>query len=216
MIQTSSLKSLIRYKLKDNNEVSFSDYDILQAINEVLRYVNQYYINTDFMERLYRFDEDEYNKNIDKENEALDESDENEDAVKQEHIDFCKDGVPFPDDFLSMQRIVDAKNGAELTPCETIRPPRHGEYKVLGNKIYLGTKCADMIYNAVFVAIDNIDTGEIDLPNIFMDVLTKLACMILQNNPDTDVMREAAESALQAVIPLRRYVHVEKRMPFIC
>lgn len=48
MITAAELKRLVRYKAGDNNEVKYSDYDVLQAINEVLRYINQYYINSDF------------------------------------------------------------------------------------------------------------------------------------------------------------------------
>ena len=34
MITAAELKRLVRYKAGDNNEVKYSDYDVMQAINE--------------------------------------------------------------------------------------------------------------------------------------------------------------------------------------
>ena len=82
MITAKSLKQLIRYKLGDNNEVQYSDYDILQAINEVLRYVNQYYINSDFLEKVQHYRQDEMNAEIDEYNASLSTDPSDETAEK--------------------------------------------------------------------------------------------------------------------------------------
>lgn len=37
MIAVTELVRLIRFKQKDNNEIKFSDYDIIQALNECIR-----------------------------------------------------------------------------------------------------------------------------------------------------------------------------------
>ena len=41
MIPAKTVLRLVRYKQKDNNEIKFSDYDILNAMNEALRYIVQ-------------------------------------------------------------------------------------------------------------------------------------------------------------------------------
>lgn len=262
MITAKSLKSLIRYKLKDNNEVTYSDYDILQALNEVLRYVNQYYLNTDFLEKVIHYRQDDMNREIDEYNAKLanmkPDPDEDETAVDvkphtgndsddsdgdddtgdedvpattteptkptkptepalepKEHIDMAITGVDLPDDFLTVVRVVSGR-GRDLHPGDAIRPPRWDEYKIYQNKLYTGVKDVDMLYNAAFNEFDNLEDSTVDLPVVFKDTLVKLACMILQNNADADVMQDAAEEALATVLPLRRYANAEKRMPFIC
>ena len=218
MITAKSLKQLIRYKLGDNNEVQYSDYDILQAINEVLRYVNQYYINSDFLEKVQHYRQDDMNTEIDEYNASLstDPSDETaEKPTPKEHIDMPITGVDLPDYFLTLVRIVDG-HGRDLHPGDAIRPPRWDEYKIFHNKLYAGVKDVDMLYNAAFLSITDLDTGKIDLPAVFLDSLCKLACMVLTQTPDGDTMQQAVEAALANVVPMRKYANTEKRMPFIC
>ena len=218
MITAKSLKQLIRYKLGDNNEVQYSDYDILQAINEVLRYVNQYYINSDFLEKVQHYRQDDMNREIDEYNASLstDPSDETaEKPTPKEHIDMPITGVDLPDDFLTLVRIVDG-HGRDLHPGDAIRPPHWDEYKIFRNKLYAGVKDVDMLYNAAFLSITDLDTGTVELPAVFLDVLCKLSCMVLTQTPDGDTMQQAVEAALANVVPMRKYANTEKRMPFIC
>lgn len=218
MITAKSLKQLIRYKLGDNNEVQYSDYDILQAINEVLRYVNQYYINSDFLEKVQHYRQDDMNREIDEYNASLSTDPSDETAVKptqKEHIDMPITGVDLPEDFLTLVRIVDG-HGRDLHPGDAIRPPRRDEYKIFRNKLYAGVKDVDMLYNAAFLSITDLDTGTVELPAVFLDVLCKLSCMVLTQTPDGDTMQQAVEAALANVVPMRKYANTEKRMPFIC
>lgn len=218
MITAAELKRLIRYKAGDNNEVTYSDYDVLQAINETLRYVNQYYLNSDFLEKVEHYRQDDLNKAIDEYNASLttDTSDETATApTPKEHIDMRFTGVDLPDDFLSLVRVVDSR-GHDLHTCDAIRPPRWDEYKILQNKLYAGVKDVDMLYNAAFLSITSLDDGKIELPRVFLDALCKLAVMILTQTPDGDTMQQATEDALANIVPLRKYANVEKRMPFIC
>lgn len=206
MITAKELINLIRYKLKDNNAVQYSDYDVMQGINECLRYVNQYYQGTDFLEKLVTFDEDELNKAIDAENAA------NNTTVP--HVDMMITGVALPDDFIGLVRIVRRRDGRDLTPCAPIKPPRPTEYKILGERLYTGVKSVDMLYTATIAGITSVDNS-IMLPMTFKDVLCKLTCTILANNPDTDTMSDAVQNALAMIVPIRRYVNSQQRMPFI-
>ncbi len=98
MIQVKELINLIRYKLKDNNAITYSDYDIMQGINECIRYINQYYLNTDFLEKIKHYRQDDINAAIDEANKT------NDTAV--EHVHFRDTGADLPDDFISLVRIV--------------------------------------------------------------------------------------------------------------
>lgn len=217
MITAAELKLLVRYKAGDNNEVTYSDYDVLQAINEVLRYINQYYINSDFLEKIQYYRQDDMNKAIDEYNANIEQNPDDETTViePKAHIDMRYTGVDLPDDFLTLTRIVDC-HGHDLHTCDAIRPPRWDEYKILQNKLYTGVKDVDMLYNAAFLSIDSLDDSKIELPRVFLDAMCKLVVMVLTQQPDGDTMQQAVEDILSHVVPMRKYANVEKRMPFIC
>jgi hypothetical protein len=206
MITAKELINLIRYKLKDNNAVQYSDYDVMQGVNECLRYVNQYYQGTDFLEKVMTFDEDELNKAIDADNATND--------THNPHIDMQTTGVDLPDDFIGLVRIVRRRDGRDLTPCQPIKPPLCTKYKILRNKLYTGVKSVDMLYTATITGIASVD-DMIELPVTFKDALCKLTCTILSNNPDTDTMSSAVQDVLATIVPIRRYTNPQQRMPFI-
>ena len=66
MITVKNIIAEVRYKQQDNNEVRFSDYDIIQCLNEAIRYINRSFSlkNADFLETIkkYRLDEEEYER----------------------------------------------------------------------------------------------------------------------------------------------------------
>lgn len=194
----------IRYKQKDNNEVLYSDYDILQAINEALRYINQTYAmkNSDFLEKMQPYRIREMNAEIDEWNEA-------NPGDQKEYVDF-REGVDLPEDFLTVASIRNTF-GKPLKPCPADVPPRPWEYKIVGNKLYLPGD-ADMLYRYVLGEVTSDDA--IGLPRIFYDLIVKVAGMILANAPDTDVLMQEINTLVVNLVPARRYSHLEMPMPW--
>ena len=207
MIKAKDIINLVRYQLKDNNAVQYSDYDVMQALNSCLRYMNQYYINSDFLEQVVYYREDEINAQIDEANQTAD--------TPVAHVSMKLTGVDLPDDFLSLVRVVRERDGVDMHPCQAIKTPWPREYKILQNKIYAGVKDIAVMYNIELKAVSSID-DTINLPGIFRDALAKLTCTILANNPDTDTMQSAFEDVLRSIVPLRRYSNMRKKMPFYC
>ncbi len=206
MITVKELKNLIRYKQKDNNAVQYSDYDILQSLNECIRYMNQYYLNTDFLEKMLHIEENALNEKIQADNET------NHTDVPL--IDMQRTGMDLPADFISLVRLVRQRDGRDMSPCSAIKTPRPTEYKILGNKLYTGVKDVDMLYIAAIAPAQSIEDS-IALPVYFKDAVCKLTCTILSNNPDTDTMSSSVQDVLGTIVPLRRYSNAKKRMPFI-
>ena len=132
MMKAKDIINLVRYQLKDNNAVQYSDYDVMQALNSCLRYMNQYYINSDFLEQVVYYREDEINAQIDKANQTAD--------TPVAHVSMKLTGVELPDDFLSLVRVVRECDGVDMHPCQAIKTPWPREYKILQNKIYAGVK----------------------------------------------------------------------------
>ncbi|WP_301963027.1 hypothetical protein [uncultured Megasphaera sp.] len=207
MMKAKDIINLVRYQLKDNNAVQYSDYDVMQALNSCLRYINQYYINSDFLEQVVYYREDEINAQIDEANQTAD--------TPVAHVSMKLTGVDLPDDFLSLVRVVRECDGVDMHPCQAIKTPWPREYKILQNKIYAGVKDIAVMYNIELKAVSSVD-DTINLPGVFRDALAKLTCTILANNPDTDTMQSAFEDVLRSIVPLRRYSNMRKKMPFYC
>ena len=120
MIKAKKILRLIRNKVKDNNEVQFSDYDVLDAMNECIRYLNMNYAlkNSDFLERVKKYRQDEMG------------------------IVFSTDGAELPEDFVSLVSVIRARDGYHLSPVTAGEDmDKHklqsiGGYKVFAGKIY--------------------------------------------------------------------------------
>lgn len=207
MMKAKDIINLVRYQLKDNNAVQYSDYDVMQALNACLRYINQYYINSDFLEQVVYYREDEINAQIDEANQTAN--------TPVAHVSMKLTGVELPEDFLSLVRVVRECDGVDMHPCQAIKTPWPREYKILQNKIYAGVKDIAVMYNIELKAVSSVD-DTINLPGVFRDALAKLTCTILANNPDTDTMQSAFEDVLRSIVPLRRYSNMRKKMPFYC
>lgn len=212
-ITYKELKRLIRFKSRDNNEIRFSDYDIREALNECIRYFNNSYAlqNSDFMEKHIDYDQNEMNRDVDQINaERLEAGEE-----LLPRYDFRNEGVELPEDFISLQGVVDARywNDMPMFPTEGFRKPNFGEYKVSGNRIYFGSGCTRVLYKAAIPEVKS-EEDVLELPFVFKDILAKITCMILENNATTDVMMEAVNDAVSSIVPRRRYANARVRMPF--
>lgn len=199
------LVSGIRFKQKDNNEVKFSDYDIIQSLNEALRYINQSYAmrNSDFLEKIVPYHQKEMNEEIEAWNK------EHPDEQK-EKVDFRK-GVDLPDDFLMLVSLRGAF-GHPLSPCPADVRPHHHHYKIVGRKLFL-SEDADMLYRYTLPQVSKME-DEVDLPFIFYDPIVKVTGMILNQSPDTDVMMDAINTMVENLVPARRYAHFDMPLPF--
>lgn len=210
MIEAKKILKLIRYKLGDNNEIEFSDYDIKNALNEALRYIvqEQTMQNSDFLEVSNLFDEVEMNK------ELLEAKESEEPAEETELYDFRLKGLDLPEDFSTIAGVTDVY-GRDLRPCDSTKIPRRMEYKVMGEKIYVGVPVFVLTYKRVLDEVKSFDEDIIELPLFCTDLIVKVACMILRQ-AETDIMLDVIEKTATALIPRRRYNNAEMKMPFYC
>ena len=199
MIKANKILRMVRRKVKDNNEVQYSDYDVLDALNECIRYIGMDFSmkNSDFLEKIKKYRQDEMD------------------------IDFASDGVDLPEDFVSLVSVIRARDGYHLSPIpagenmDKHKWQTFGGYKVFGGKIYCGTDF-DLAYRSDLKQVTDATEGEIELPAVFTDTLVKVTCMILQNNADTDIMMSEISRLTDSLVPSRRYSNIKQRMPFIC
>lgn len=198
MITVKDIIQSVRYKQNDNNEVRFSDYDIIQCLNEALRYINRSFAlkNSDFLEKVEEYRLSEINKEIDEANEALEEGEE-----KKPHLTY-RDGFELPKDLLAIVSVNRIHSHYKLHPCNADRPPNRREFKVIAGRLYV-REDVDLLYRYSLEAVEEKDI--IDLPVVFTDLIVKLTGMILNQNPQEDIMAEANKTLAEQLIPSRRY-----------
>lgn len=209
MIQAKKLLRMVRQKQQDNNEIKFSDYDILAALNECLRYVNQSFAmkNSDFLEKVKPYRQEEINAQIAEGNESLPEGE-----APAELVDFAVTGIELPEDYLSLVSVVRASDGYHLSPVAAVDKVRSGTYKVFGGRLY-AAEDFDLLYRAQIAAVKDLEQGVVELPLYFLDGLTKVTGLIL-NNAETDVLAAEISELIDKLVPSRRYSNVKARMPF--
>lgn len=208
-ITYKELKRLIRFKTKDFNETTYSDFEIKESLNECIRYFNASHAlnNSDFIEKVAVYDEAEMNLEIEKQNQELPEDEQ------LEKYNFRETGVELPDGFITLQSIMRLPDGYIMSPVDAIKDPAPWQYKIMGDRLYLGCPYAKMLYKG---GIDEIksDGDTLELPNVFKDALVKITCMILTNTSGTDVLADAVDEAVSAIVPRRRYSNGRIKMPF--
>ena len=209
MISAKKVIRLVRFKEKDNNEIRFSDYDIIQSLNEAIRYCNMRLsmFNSDFLEKAKDYDEDAINEEIAAENAQLTEEEQ------KEPVKFPVTGVDLPDDFLSLMGVFRMRDDYKLKCAQSGRKIGHDEYYIMGNKLFCHSHRVRMLYRASIEEVENVNSN-IDLPANFADGLAKMTSMILNNSAETDVMREALDRVLDSMVPRRRYSNMRIQMPF--
>lgn len=187
MIEVKKLINRIRYKSKDFNAVQYSDYDLMQAINECLRYMNQSYAmkNSDFLEAQYRIKQDEL------------------------EVSLCCDGVDLPDDFMSIVQVTDGRRRLHYAP--SYAKPKCDEYKISGGKIY-ATRDITLHYHKKLDTVKNED-DIIDLPDILFEPITKISGMILAN-AENDVLLQTVDTTVKAVVAKRKFSNAKAVLPF--
>lgn len=208
-ITYKELRRLIRYKLKDNNEVRFSDYEIKEAFNECLRFFNSSYAlqNSDFLEKAVTYDEEKMNAEIRDQNAGLPEEEQ------FPLYDFKFKGLDLPNDFITLQHIMREPDGYIMQPVSSIKDPLDWQYKITGNKLYLGCPTVKMLYKAAIIEVKD-ETDVLELPIVFKDALVKITCMILENTAGTDVMADAVDDVVSRIVPRRRYANARIKMPW--
>lgn len=187
MIEVKRLINRIRYKNKDFNAIQFSDYDILQTINECLRYVNQSYAmkNSDFLESKYEIKQSE-----------LDES-------------LCRDGVELPEDFMSVVQVTDGRKRLHYAP--SYAKPKHDEYKISGGRIY-ATHDVVLYYHKKIDTVKSED-DMIELPDVLFEPIAKICGMILAN-AENDVLLQTVDTTVKAVVAKRKFSNAKAVLPF--
>lgn len=230
MIKTLQVVRLLRHREGDNDEVKFSDYDILDSLNQVIRYLSLSLANRgdQYLQHVKDYDEQEINDStvaeytvfgsnafvFDDEREvySADEIDDNADVVS-----FPITGVKLPDGYTSIISVQDLEHGRDLHPATSLAmlnsSHHYGMYFIAGDRIYVKTKSFRLNYYAPIAQVNTID-DEIDLPNLFLDTLVSLTRTVLNNNGQVEAMAEAFDKAIDHVLPRRRYSNIRQRMPF--
>ena len=230
MIKTLQVVRLLRHREGDNDEVKFSDYDILDSLNSVIRYLSISLANKgdQYLQHVKDYDEKEmndatvaeytvYGSNafVFEDERIVYEADEVDDHA--EILSFSETGVQLPDGYTSIISVQDLEHGIRLKPATSLAmlqsPYCCGLYFIMGDRIYVKAKSFRLNYYAPINEVRSLD-DEIDLPGLFLDLLVVLTRIVLNNNGEVDTMTQSFDRAIDRVLPRRRYSNMRQRMPF--
>lgn len=210
-IAAKEVLRMVRFKQQDHNEIKFSDYDIKNALNEALRYIvqSQALQNSDFLDAVKYYSEEEVNTEIATANEGLPEDEQ------RQPVSFKKDGIELPEDYQVASGVTRAFDGYPLYPVDITNVPNPKQYKVCGGKIFAGVPAFYLTYKRTVTAVNDLTADSIDLPAFCLDLIVKITGMIL-NQAETDILLKTIDSTASAIIPRRKYNNARMRMPFYC
>ena len=182
-MEVDRILSLIRWKERDTDEVRFSDYELMEALNEALRYVGARLANkqSDLLERTADYDAQESGE----------------------------DGAPLPEDFTSIKGVYRKGSHCRLHAASDDHV-RGDTFRLFGGRIYAKGAFVLHYYGQILPAVQG---GAVALPDAFLDVLVKLARMVL-NNADVDTMTQAVTQEVDAIVPRRKWNNARPKLPF--
>lgn len=212
MMKAIKVLRAVRQKEQDNDEVKYSDYDIVSAINEVIRYLNidLAHKDSEFLRKSQDYDEHEMNAAIDAENTA---NADTEGYEPKEHEDFAHKGVELPGGYISLVSVQRSDDYYNLYPATSLARLRERNYVLFGGRIYVKHPGFRLNYIGSVPEVSDAENDEIELPDVFFDILVKMVRLVL-NNGDADTLTQAVSAAVDSVIPRRRLSNVRSRMPF--
>ena len=212
MMEAIKILRAVRQKEQDNDEVKYSDYDIVSAINEVIRYLNISLVHKDseFLCKSKDYDEREMNAAIDAENEA---NQDVEGYEPKEREDFAHKGVELPDGYLSLVSVQRSSDYYNLYPATSLARLKEKNYVLFGGRLYVKHRGFRLNYMGAVPEIKDVEKDTIELPDVFFDLLVKMARLVL-NNGDADTLTQAVSAAVDSLIPRRRLSNMRSRMPF--
>lgn len=212
MMEAIKILRAVRQKEQDNDEVKYSDYDIVSAINEAIRYLNISLVNKDseFLRKSKDYDEREMNAAIDAENEA---NQDVEGYEPKEHEDFAHKGVALPGGYLSLVSVQRSSDYYDLYPATSLARLKEKNYVLFGGRLYVKHRSFRLNYMGAVPEIKDVEKDTIELPDVFFDLLVKMARLVL-NNGDADTLTQAVSAAVDSLIPRRRLSNMRSRMPF--
>ena len=220
---------MVRQKEQDNDEVKYSDYDIREAVNEALRYLNVTLSNkgSEHLQKTIDLNQTDINTQGINPYDSVELFESKVPLFESEvplwaepltaDYDFAERGIELPPDFVSMIDIQRMDDGYHLYPATSLTevqsPWGEKKYLVMGGRIFVKGEVFRLHYNRTLVAVKNMETDEIDLPDVFIDPIVKLSRLVL-NNADVDTMTQAVTTAVDRILPRRQYTNIRQRMPF--
>lgn len=161
-------------EIKDMDAAHYSDYDILQALNETAAYI--------------------YNILAEQTSSLLDK------RAKLQRAG-TDDGYLLPDDFLQLVNAYDADERVMRARAKGQDLTEH-TYRIVGSKLYTKSKTVTMDYKPFFVELTMDDLEqEMDLPPFFKNLVKKAVVLLLQagSQQDTDVLQLISDGVLKIV-----------------
>ena len=195
MITVADIIREVRIEVQDINEVDYSDWDITNALNKVMRLIaNRFAMtNSDFMVKMVKYSD---TKEADSPKIIYDM------PLSEKLFEY-----ELPDDYVSVDKVL-AMNGYEMSPSVD-GIVREGQYVILNSKLYVRQD----VYFWYRFAFPPFEVGDvIDLPKPFFDFVVTCVKYLLEGNLDA-ASQFIADNAMK-LVPARKYTHAKQKLPW--
>jgi len=180
----------LRYELKDQNKIRFSDYQLKYALNTTIRIISNALANL------------------------------HSPMLATAATIAMTSGIgTLPTDYQSIISVVinpGLYTEIDLKPVTLKTTPTNEQYKIMNNSIYSNNSSVDIIYRTRLNAITD-TSAELPLNDDFVELIKKyMKAILLDNASTTDLSFTNSISAdVAALVTGREYTYIERELPFM-
>ena len=186
-MKASELFVELRYDINDQFKARFSEFQLMNTLNSVLRLMNNA-LNNLFSPII----------------------------VTAVSVPLTNNQGALPSDYQSIVVIHPASDTTiSLVPVTLLATPTNEQYKIMSGTIFSSNSSVDIIYRKTFPKLTSPD-DDLPLPDYFIELIKKyMKAMLVEGASKTDVsFSQMMASDLAAIVTGNEYTYLERELPF--
>lgn len=185
-MKASELFVEFRYEVNDQNKIRFSDFQLMNSLNSVLRLMNNA-LNTLFSPII----------------------------VTSATVALTNNSGALPADYQSLVVITKTGDETPLDPVTLQTTPTNEQYKIMNTTLFSSNSSVDIIYRKTFAKLTAV-SDELPLPDYFVELIKKyMKAMLIDGLSKTEQSFSQMLSAdISAVVTGNEYTYLQRELPF--
>lgn len=185
-MKVSELFVEFRYEINDQNKIRFSDYQLMNSLNSVLRLMNNA-LNTLFSPII----------------------------VTSATVALTNNSGALPADYQSLVVITKTGDASPLEPVTLQTTPTNEQYKIMNTTLFSNNSSVDIIYRKTFSKIVAV-TEDVPLPDYFVELIKKYmkASLVDGLSKTEQSFSQMLSQDIAAVVTGNEYTYLQRELPF--
>lgn len=185
-MKASELFVEFRYDINDQFKARFSDFQLMNTLNSVLRLMNNA-LNNLFSPII----------------------------VTAVTLPITNSQGTLPTDYQSIVVVKITGDDTSLEPITLLATPTNEQYKIMSGAIYTNNSSVDIIYRKTFPKLSSAD-DDLPLPDYFIELIKKyMKALLMEGASKTDVsFSQMMSSDLSAIVTGNEYTYLQRELPF--